>query len=245
MKALIKIEAKRMTRDKSTFIMSIGMPIFMYFVFTSLIQVPKDYQAVFYREYLISMTAFSLCSFSLFTFPFDIIQDRKNGWSMRLKHVNLSSFEIYFVKMLKMIVMYIVAIASVFLVGGYFKGVELTAKQWFVSGLVLLLGGVLFLGIGVVMSLFKEIKTASVFSNILYLGMAALGGLWMPTSQFPEWIQPYSKAMPTYQFRELAVGYINNGRVPINSILILTSYSLGFILLAVVISNKMKRDVRE
>ncbi|HCM88522.1 MULTISPECIES: ABC transporter permease [Vagococcus] len=245
MKALIKIEAKRMTRDKTTFIMSIGMPIFMYFIFTSLIQVPKDYQAVFYREYLISMTAFSLCSFSLFTFPFDIIQDRKNGWSMRLKHVNLSSFEIYFVKMLKMIVMYIVAITSVFLVGGYFKGVELTAKQWLVSGLVLLLGGVLFLGIGIVMSLFKEIKTASVFSNILYLGMAALGGLWMPTSQFPEWIQPYSKAMPTYQFRELAVGYINNGRVPINSIIILTSYSLGFILLAVVISNKMKRDMRE
>ncbi|MEG0601384.1 MULTISPECIES: ABC transporter permease [Vagococcus] len=244
MLALIKIEAKRMSRDKSTFIMSIGMPIFFYFIFTSLIPISKEYQEVYYREYLMSMTAFSLCNFSLFTFPFDIIQDRKNGWRLRLTHVDLSQFSIYFVKMLKMVVMYIVAIVAVFLVGGLAKGVTLTPQEWIISGLALLLGGVLFLGIGLIMTLFKNEKTASVFANILYLGMSSLGGLWIPTDQFPEWLQPISKAMPTYQVRELAVGYMNTGVIPIQSILILSLYSLFGIALTLIITKKRKQDIR-
>ena len=242
--ALMKIEAKRMSRDKLTYIMSIGMPIFFYFVFTSLIQIPESYQNQYYREYLMSMTAFSLCNFSLFTFPFDIIQDRKNGWRLRLAHVDLSNTEIYLVKMLKMATMYLLAIISVFLVGGIAKGVSLTAEEWLVSGLLLLLGGMLFLGVGLIMTVFKNEKTASVFANILYLGMSALGGLWLPTDQFPDWLQPISKAMPTYQVRELAVGYINTGKLPIKAMLILGSYSTFCMLLIALINRNKKEDIR-
>ena len=242
--ALIKIEAKRMSRDKATFIMSIGMPIFFYFVFTSLIPIHESYQEIYYREYLMSMTAFSLCNFSLFTFPFDIIQDQKNGWRMRLTHVDLSPITIYTVKMLKMIAMYVIAIIAVFLVGGLAKGVVLEPIEWFVSGLALLLGGILFLGIGLIMTLFKNEKTASVFANILYLGMSSLGGLWLPTDQFPEWLQPISKAMPTYQVRELAVGYINTGKIPVKAIGILLIYNLVCLGLTIVITKKRKQDMR-
>lgn len=242
--ALIKIEAKRMSRDKLTYIMSIGMPIFFYFIFTSLIPIAESYQEQYYREYLMSMTAFSLCNFSLFTFPFDIIQDRKNGWRMRLAHVDLSSIEIYGVKMLKMIVMYAIAIVSVFLVGAIFKGVSLTISEWLVSGLSLLLGGMLFLGIGLIMTIFKNEKTASVFANILYLGMSSLGGLWLPTDQFPEWLQPISRATPTYQMRELAVGYLNNHHFPIKAFIVLLGYSLFFTILTAVIYKKRKSDMR-
>ncbi|MEG0255756.1 ABC transporter permease [Vagococcus sp.] len=242
--ALMKIEAKRMSRDKTTIIMSIGLPIFFYLIFSSLIQVPKAYEQTFYTEYLMSMTAFSLCSFALFTFPFDIIQDKKNGWRMRLAHVDLSATEIYAVKMVKMISMYIVAVTSVFLVGKIAKGVNLTLNQWLVSGGVLILGGILFLGIGVTLSLFKHEKTASVCANIMYLGMASVGGLWIPTSEFPEWLQPFSKTMPTYQFRELAVGYINKGVIPIKAVVILAAYSFGFIIFAAIINKKQKIDIR-
>ena len=94
------------------------------------------------------------------------------------------------------------------------------------------------------MTLFKNEKTASVFANILYLGMSSLGGLWIPTDQFPEWLQPISKAMPTYQVRELAVGYMNTGVIPIQSILILSLYSLFGIALTLIITKKRKQDIR-
>ena len=164
---------------------------------------------------------------------------------MRLTHVNLSFIEIYTVKMVKMIVMYVAAIISVFLVGKVVRGVELTLTQWVVSGFVLLLGGILFLGIGAILSFFKNEKTASIFANIMYLGMSALGGLWFPTDQFPEWLQPISKLMPTFQFRELAVGYINHGKVPVASFGILAGYSLFFLLLASIINKKQKVDIRQ
>ncbi|MGG5312495.1 MULTISPECIES: hypothetical protein [unclassified Enterococcus] len=78
MSNLLKIEMIRLTRNKKYLIMSVGMPVVFYIIFTAMIQMPtEEIQIVFMREYLMSMTTFSLTSFSLFTFPFEIIEDKK------------------------------------------------------------------------------------------------------------------------------------------------------------------------
>ncbi|MGO3732607.1 MAG: ABC transporter permease [Vagococcus sp.] len=243
MRALIEIELIRMWRDKKTFIMSTGMPIFFYVMLTRIIEVPEGYRDTFYIEYLMSMTVFSMTSFALFMFPFEIIQDKKNGWRKRLFHVDISSVEVYTVKIIKMVCLYTTAILGVFLAGRVLNNIHLTSIQWLVSGLILLFGGITFLSLGLVISHFEEEKTASACSNILYLGMALLGGLWVPTDVFPTWLQPISRAMPTYQFRELAVGYIRDGKIPLLSIASLLAYSGLFLIMSYALSNFKKADV--
>ena len=80
-----------------------------------------------------------------------------------------------------MIIFFIISIILVFLV----RGIHLTFIQWLMSGLLLLIGAIVFLSLGTILTNFKDEKTASVFSDILFLALAMLGGLWFPTSQFP------------------------------------------------------------
>lgn len=241
---LIKIEFIRMSRNKKYLFMSIGMPVAFYLLFTAMIKIPnEEAQRVFAKEYLMSMTTFSLTSFSIFTLPFEIIEDKKNGWRNILYRFQVKDSYIYLVKIFKMIVLSVISIGLVFLVGFLFRGVHLTFVQWFLSGVFLLLGAIVFLSLGTIITNFKDEKTASVFSNLLFLILAILGGLWFPTNQFPSWLQTISKLTPTYHFRELAVGYINNGTVPFKSISIMTVYAVIFIISSFIISVNRKEDI--
>ncbi|WP_071131551.1 ABC transporter permease [Enterococcus timonensis] len=243
MKSLMKVELLRITRNKKYLLMSIAMPVAFYLIFTAVINIPDpESQKLFMKEYLISMTTFSLTSFSIFTFPFEIIQDKKNGWRTLLNRLPIKTFEIYLIKIIKMLLLFILAILLVFLTGFLVRKVEMTAQQWIISALLLLFGATIFLSLGTLLSNFKDEKTVSVFANILFLGLAMLGGLWFPTDQFPGWLQTISKLTPTYHFRELAVGYIENGLVPLNSVLIMISYGVVFLGISFLISRK-REDV--
>ncbi|MFL9598862.1 hypothetical protein, partial [Aeromonas veronii] len=76
---------------------------------------------------------------------------------------------------------FIISIILVFLVGFLVRGIHLTFIQWLMSGLLLLIGAIVFLSLGTILTNFKDEKTASVFSDILFLALAMLGGLWFPT----------------------------------------------------------------
>lgn len=149
-----------------------------------------------------------------------------------------NKYQVITVKVIKMTIESFICIVLIFLTGYFLKGIQLSLSQWVISGLVLLLGSVIFLSLGLLLTLFSSMQTASLFSNILYLGLAILGGLWFPLNQFPKWVQELGKCTPTYHFRELAVGYIDKGNIPIQSTIILCSYCLVFLLVYVFLSKK-------
>ena len=155
----------------------------------------------------------------------------------------VTDIDVFIVKVIKMIIFFIISIILVFLVGFLVRGIHLTFIQWLMSGLLLLFGAIVFLSLGTILTNFKDEKTASVFSDILFLALAMLGGLWFPTSQFPEWLQMLSKLTPTYHFRELAVGYISNNEIPSKSILIMIIYAIIFISISLIISKNRKQDI--
>jgi len=72
----------------------------------------------------------------------------------------------------------------------------------------MLIGSITFLGMGLLLSLIKSEEKLSLLANILYLGLAMLGGLWWPTYLFPEWLQNISKLTPTYYLLDFVNKYI-------------------------------------
>jgi ABC-2 type transport system permease protein len=48
-------------------------------------------------------------------------------------------------------------------------------------------------------------------TNILFVTLAVLGGLWMPLSIFPGWLQHISIALPTYHLGALALQAAGEG----------------------------------
>jgi len=98
-----------------------------------------------------------------------------------------------------------------FCIWAYFAGI-LQSKET-LSAFILILGSLAFVALGLVLTLLPSSQLMSVVGNLLYMGLAVMGGLWMPISVFPEWMQAIGKCLPTYQLMELIKTFLNKGQV--------------------------------
>lgn len=98
-----------------------------------------------------------------------------------------------------------------FCVGAFVRDVELPLSGWLGSGALLLLSSLVFLAFGLLIAQIKSQQIMSVVANITYLGLAIVGGSWMPISMFPKWVQSISEWTPVYRINELVVNFAING----------------------------------
>ena len=94
------------------------------------------------------MTVYSLLSFSLLTFPLDIINEKQNEWRQRLMVTPFTLLVIIFQKVVKTMLQFAIAIL-VIMVGHFYKGVAMSAVQWLESGIFLWLGASLLITFGI------------------------------------------------------------------------------------------------
>lgn len=237
-KAMLRYEMIDLSQRKSVFILSTLLPVIFFLVFSSVMKIPdKNIQEHFVRDYMLSMTTFSLTSFAIITFPLEMINDKEKGWSRALFRTPLNPSYYYICKVIKILMMYMLSILIVFLVGHFIKGVNMSLIEWLVCYFGLLFGGLIFLTFGILLSQFKDTQKVSTFGNVLYLGLAILGGLWIPVMTFPEWLQPIAKLTPIYNFKNIAAGQFEKS-YPFESIGILLLYAVIFIMMSIWIRRR-------
>jgi ABC-2 type transport system permease protein len=212
-------------------------------LFTSILDLPKDAEQLFYKEYMYSMTAFSLSSFCLIQFPIDLINEKTTGWYKNLMRTPLHAYQYYSVKIFKMMFQFILSITLIFVVAYIVNGVTMTLFEWIFSGFILWLGASSFLTVGILLAQINEIQKASSIGNILYLGLAVLGGLWFPVSQFPSWMRKIAYVTPTYHLKQVAYEFGNGVGLNYLSFLVLIIYSILFLAMGLIIQNRKDVDI--
>ncbi|OFO40038.1 ABC transporter permease [Staphylococcus sp. HMSC070D05] len=236
--ALLKTEFKIIFRKKLTTFLSIILPVGFYLLFTSLLDLPEEAKQQFYKEYMYSMTVFSLMSFCLMQFPLDIIEERNTGWFKRLMVTPLSS-KIYFItKVIKTMLLFLLSILLIFVVAHLYKNVNMSIQHWLLSGVSLWIGASLFLTLGLVIAQFNETQKVNSIANIINMLLAILGGLWFPVQTFPIWLQKISKITPTYHLKNLALELVKNQGLNITSLFTLIVYSIMFLIIAMWINQR-------
>jgi len=212
--ALNKIEFLLTKRQLVYYLLSVGMPTAFYLFFSGMYQDTPGGPANFMRDYLISMTAFSMMSTAIFSFPVVLHTDKINNWQKTLRHTPVNMVEYYLSKITSMIVDYLVSILVVFSVGHLVRGVDMPLGSW-----------IGFVALGLILTLLPSSQLMSVVGNLLYLGLAVLGGLWMPISLFPDWMQAIGKCLPTYQLMELLKTFLNEGGINLSATVYLLVFS--------------------
>ena len=224
--ALNKIEFLLTKRQLVYYLLSVGMPTAFYLFFSGMYQDTSRWTGViFMRDYLISMTAFSMMSTAMFSFPAVLHTDKINNWQKTLRHTPVNMVEYYLSKITSMMVDYLVSILVVFSVGHLVRGVDMPLGSWIGAALLLIVGSVAFVALGLTLTLLPSSQLMSVVGNLLYLGLAVLGGLWMPISLFPDWMQAIGKCLPTYQLMELLKTFLNEGSIDLSTIVYLLVFS--------------------
>ena len=234
----LKTEIKIMFRKKLYLFMSIFLPVAFYLLFTSLLDLPEEAKKPFYKEYMYSMTVFSLMNFCMMSFPLDMIEERNNGWYKHLMSTPLKPVHYYLAKVLKTMCQFLVAIIIIFMVAHFYKNVNMDFTNWILSSVVLWVGASLFLTFGLVIALFNDIQKASSVANLLNIAMAIVGGLWFPVKTFPDWLQVISKKMPTYHLKQIALDLGKDKGIKFTSFGFLIFYSIIFLSIALLINKK-------
>ncbi|MCS4486172.1 ABC transporter permease [Staphylococcus americanisciuri] len=236
--AYLKYEFLMLTRRKSYTVLSIGLPMIFYILFTSMIKLPPADQEIFNKEYMFSMATYSLISFCILTFPLELISDKQHGWVKNLVKTPLSLFHYYMCKTLKIMFLFCLAIVLLYLTGAIYKGVSMSIDEWLLSGVFLWLGASSLLSLGILLSQMNDLQNTSAIANILYLGLAMLGGLWFPVSTFPSWLKQIAYVTPTYHIKELAFSYTTSDGIHISSCYVLVAYAILFLTITYVIRKK-------
>ena len=200
--ALSKIEFLLTKRQLIYYLLSVGMPTAFYLFFSGMYQNTPGGPANFMRDYLISMTAFSMMSTAIFSFPAVLHTDKMNNWQKTLSHSPVNMVEYYLSKITSM-----------------------PLASWVGAAILLILGSIAFVALGLTLTLLPTSQLMSVVGNLLYLGLAVLGGLWMPISLFPDWMQVVGKCLPTYQLMELLKTFLNEGGINLSATVYLLIFS--------------------
>lgn len=178
--------------------------------------------AVFYGLFAIALnqggpeaTAYSLATFgvfaatgpALFGFGAGVAVERESGL-IELKRVSPLPAGAYIVaKLVSAGAMAALALALIYglaLIGG----VRFPAGVWALLVAVHLLAVVPFALIGFAVGMRMGAKGAIAAANAFYLGFSILGGLWMPISILPAWMQHAAWATPSFHLGQLALAAI-------------------------------------
>jgi ABC-2 type transport system permease protein len=105
---------------------------------------------------------------------------------------------------------------------------------------VLIAAGCLpFAAMGILVGTIADGDGAQGLTMVLYLVLAALGGLWMPVQILPSALQTVAKTLPSYHLAQLG-WHVAQGVAPaLGDVLVLLAWFAGAALLAVAASRRL------
>lgn len=238
--AQCKAELLRIIRNPYYVFWSLLMPIMFYFIFTRVVNTGTDDTKQWQAHYLMSMAAFSVMGSAIMTLGIRLVQEQTQGWNTFIRITPLPSSVYFFGKMFGQSIMHLFSILCIFSAGYLINGVSLTASEWLLSGLWLLAGSLPFLALGTIIGSMKRVDTASGVSNVLYMGLAVAGGMWMPLEIMPKLMQKIGHWLPSYNYGNGAWAIVAGESPQWRAVLLLLGYLAVFMLLSVYIRKKQE-----
>ena len=155
--------------------------------------------------YLIaSYGAFGVIGAGMFGLGVGVAMERGQGW-LSLKRASPMPPIAYFTSKV-IIAMTFGALITLLLgtLGVAFGDVALSVRQWFLLFATLTIGAAPFCDLGCAIAYLVGPNSAPAITNLIYLPMSFVSGLWMPSHMLPKFVQMLAPALPAYHLGRLA-----------------------------------------
>ncbi len=224
-----RYEFLRLFRTRTFSLSVIGFPVMFYTLFGLVMNREGHIGGLSAARYLLAGYAvFGAVGASLFGVGVSLAGDFSAGW-LELKRASPMPPIVYLAAKCTTAVGFGVVIVSILsLMGMGFGHVSLSAVDFArILGLTILCA-IPFACMGLVMALLVPFNSAPGVTNLVYLPMSFLGGLWIPLQALPTFVQKVAPALPTYQAAQLMLHVL--GFPALGSGLGHLSYLIGFTL---------------
>jgi ABC-2 type transport system permease protein len=206
MNSLVKLEITRALRNRKFLFFSVIYPSVIFLLVSGGYGGTDriDGTGLTVATYMmVSMASFGALTAVLMGNSERIAKERQSGWVRQLRLTTLPGRGYVLAKTASAAVVSLPSIVVVFLVAAAVKHVRLDAWQWLALTGVIWIGSLVFAALGVALGYLASGDAVRPVTMITYFGLSILGGLWMPTTTFPQWLQDIASWMPTHAYAAL------------------------------------------
>ncbi|MEE1833407.1 ABC transporter permease [Streptomyces sp. SP17KL33] len=206
MNSLIKLELVRALRSRKAMFFSVLYPALLFLLIAGSASTTDelgDTGLTLPTYMMVSMASFGALTAVLMGNSERIAKERESGWVRQLRLTTLPGRGYVLAKTASAAVVSLPAIVIVFVVAAVVKDVRLEAWQWLALTGAIWAGSLVFAALGVAIGYLASGDAVRPITMITYFGLSMLGGLWMPTTTFPEWLQDIAKWVPTHAYASL------------------------------------------
>ncbi|MGW8377668.1 ABC transporter permease [Streptomyces sp. ODS28] len=204
MKTLIKLEILRTLRNRKFMFFSVIYPSILYLLIAGKARAPVHGTGVdMALYYMAAMAAFGAMTAVLLGSSERIAKERSEGWVRQLRLTALPGRGYVTAKIAAAATVSLPSIALVLITAAVVKGVRLDAWQWAAILLCTWAGSFVFAALGVAIGYVATGDTVRPITMLAYLGLALTGGLWVPLTLLPEWVQHVGEWLPVHAYAAL------------------------------------------
>ncbi|WP_181797488.1 ABC transporter permease [Streptomyces sp. WELS2] len=206
MNSLIKLELVRALRNRKFLFFTVIYPsaLFLLIAGNADSHTEVDGTGLTLPTYMmVSMASFGALTATLMGNSERIAKERENGWVRQLRLTPLPGRGYVLAKTAGAAVVSLPSIVIVFAVAAVVKDVRLDAWQWLALSGAVWAGSLVFAALGVALGYLASGDAVRPITMIIYFGLSMLGGLWMPTTTFPQWLQDIARWLPTHAYAAL------------------------------------------
>ncbi|WP_328879499.1 ABC transporter permease [Streptomyces sp. NBC_00299] len=206
MKALIRLELTRALRNRKFLFFSVLYPSMLFVLIAGSADstTKVDGTGLTLPTYMmVSMASFGALTAVLMGNSERIAKERESGWVRQLRLTTLPGRGYVLAKTASAAVVSLPSIVVIFVVAAVVKDVRLDAWQWLALTGAIWAGSLVFAALGVAIGYSATGDAVRPITMIIYFGLSLLGGLWMPTTTFPQWLQDIAAWVPTHAYAAL------------------------------------------
>jgi ABC-2 type transport system permease protein len=231
MKTLAKLEILRVLRNRRFMFFSVIYPPILFLLLTAGAKGSDKLPGTSIttvQYYMVAMCAFGAMTAVLMGNAERIAREREKGWVRQLRLTALPGRGYVTAKIASAATISLPSIVLVMVVAAAAKQVRMDAWQWIAILLSSWAGSFVFAALGVAIGYLASADTARPISMASYFVLAMLGGLWVPFSIFPRWLQDIADYLPARPYAALGQT-IEFGNAPhVKDIAVLVVYLLLF-----------------
>jgi ABC-2 type transport system permease protein len=183
---------------------------------------------------VISLCVFAVLANSLFSFGLTIAENREKPWDPYLRTLPAPGISRVLAQLFSTGLLGLASVVPIVVLGALLTAASASPIR-LLSGLVALaLASLPFMFLGIAIGYSMPSKAAIAVVQVLMFGLAFGGGLFLPPEFFPDWLEAFSRVLPSRQAREIVVWAVGGDAVPAWAVVgwaVWTVLSLGLSLL--------------
>ncbi len=240
--AYVGLESLRQLKNARAMIFTLAVPLIMLLAFGGTFGGSGQVDSVTHLPWIV-VTTIQVAAYggmmAALSQAFTIVTERSIGWNRQLRITPLTGTGYLVSKVVAALALSLVSIVVLVAVATLLYHPDLAFVNWLTACLGIWCGVVPFALLGILIGQFAKPEFAQPLFMIVFMGMAVLGGLWVPLQIFPAWVADVAKVVPSYWLNRVGqLGALQSGDV-LTPALVLVGWTLA---LGALIVWRYRRD---